>query len=124
MDSFWGTLMKQATDLVMHGKVVRILILGIIGTLIYAYTWANDQFVRQDDFTTLVAAVDKHIQKMDIMAAKALSGRREIQVQIAEATGAPEKEIHKLKRERDAAKRYEDCLIYEQGNCEFLMPKD
>jgi hypothetical protein len=108
----------------MHAKVVRLVLVGLLGVFVWHWVWADEQFVKQAEFTVLVAAVDQHIKKMDIMAAKAMTGRMEIQLQIAEATDAPEKEVRLLKKRVAEAQAYEDCLVFETGKCEFIIPRE
>lgn len=124
MNTLWGHIVKQAIDLLMHARVVRVVLLTLIGVLVYAYTWAQSNFVQQDDFSALVITIDKHIKKMDIMTAGALTRDREIQLQIAESIEENPKKIEELRVEVRKAQEYSDCLIREQPNCEFLGPRN
>lgn len=124
MSAIWGWLMTQGSDLLMHAKVVRLVLVGLLSVFIWHWVWAGENFVEKTEFAVLVAAVDQHIKKMDIMAAKAMTGRMEIQLQIAEATSAPDKEVRLMKKRVAEAQAYEDCLVFETGNCEFIIPRE
>ena len=124
MISFWGHVMDQALTALGDGKRFFYLLIGFLGITIWAYTWANDEFVRKEDFEQLNKLMVEHVGDMQITTASQLIRDKELQLQVARATGQTADSLEHLEIEIKKAEQYRDCLLESGQNCKHLKPRE
>jgi len=122
----WDKSMEAILNLIKNEKISGTLLIFVLMGAWYAHGWANDEFVKRDDFDRLTAMITEHVEDMRIVTASQIVRDKEVLLQVAlhAADQDPSKknEIGHIEREIDQAKAYRQCLIEKRPNCKHLKP--
>jgi hypothetical protein len=130
--------MEQLLGAMKNEKVSSSVFILLLFVAYYAFAWASEehgQLVTRAEYQRdqqelkvqleeLTSVVKLYIDDSTIISASQLVRDKELQLQIAEATGETETQIAHIKREIEAAKRYRACLIQQEPNCKHLKPPE
>jgi len=123
MLAIWETLMGGLKD-----ERISIGIMGVLlGIVYYAHAWANDEhknLVGKGDFDKLMTLMVTHTEEFSIVTASQLIRDKELQLELATATGKSAGEVSRIQTEIQAAKLYRTCLIDQKPNCKHLKPPE
>jgi hypothetical protein len=119
---FWGNVMEQGLGILKNEKVSLAFLVSVLSMAIYAYAWANESFVKQQDFDELKSLLVNHTEEFRITDAAQIVRDLQLQRQVALATGKPEEEITDIDDDIRAAQAYKSCLIEQKPNCKHLKP--
>lgn len=122
MNIFWGKVMEQGLGVLKNEKVSFAVIVSALSLVVYAYAWANENFVKQQDFDELKSLLVHHTEEFRITDAAQIVRDLQLQKQVALATGKPEEEIAHIDSEITQAQDYKACLIDQRPNCKHLKP--
>ena len=93
-----------------------VLILLLTGAW-YVHGWANDEFVRKGEFFTLQEAVTDGFESIEINNASQVIRDVKLEMLITGVTGGG---VGTLAEELGAAKKYKECLVKQEPNCQHL----
>lgn len=124
MISFWGHVMDQALSVLGDGRRFFYLLLALMGLSFWAYTWADGEFVRKQDFDQLNKLMTEHVDDMQIVTASQFIRDKQLQLQLAHATSQPPEQIQGIENEIAKAEKYLDCLLQDGTNCKHLKPRE
>jgi hypothetical protein len=116
--------MEQAIRGLKDEKVSLSLLALVVLIAWYSFTWADEEFARKSDFEQLINVMTEHTEEFRIVTASQIIRDMELQLQVAEATGATESEIIHIKGDIADAKRYKQCLIDRKPNCKHMKPAE
>ena len=122
MTLFWGKVMEQGLGVLKNEKVSLAFLVSALSMVVYAYAWANENFVKQQDFDELKSLLVNHTEEFRITDAAQIVRDLQLQKQVALATGKPQEEIGHIDDDIRAAQAYKSCLIEQKPNCKHLKP--
>lgn len=122
MTMFWGKVMEQGLGILKNEKVSLAFLISVMSMAVYAYAWANENFVKQQDFDELKSLLVNHTEEFRITDAAQIVRDLQLQKQVALATGKPEEEIQHIDADIEQAQAYKSCLIDQRPNCKHLKP--
>lgn len=123
MKALLGTLMEQIINAANEGKIsqlslwlILLLALSIGGLSIVGYTWASDQhddLVSKSEFTEFA-------EESELRDASQTIRLLSIDLRIAKATGASDKEIDDIEKEGKRWRSFKECKRTKGQHCETL----
>jgi len=122
--SFWSNLMNQLLEALKNEKVSGTVLVALILSIWYAYGWAEEEFVRKDEFKELKTIMVEYISDSHIVYASQTLRDKELKLKIVMASTESPNEIERVSKEVEQAKSYRDCLIKKQPNCKYLKPAE
>lgn len=134
----WGIAMEQLLGAVRNEKISSTVLAILLIFAYYAIAWANEEhenLVTKEEWQRSQSALTEQLSELTqafrtyaddttIIAASQLVRDKELQLQIAQATGKLESEIKAIESEIIAAKRYRTCLIERRPNCKHMKPPE
>ena len=122
MNEVWGRIMEQTMGVLKNEKVSLAFLVSILSMAVYAYAWASDNFVHQQEFDELKSLLITHTEEFRITDAAQIIRDLQLQKQIAVATGKTPNEISHIDEELRQATAYKNCLIKQEPNCKHMKP--
>lgn len=122
--TIWSQLMEQLVGVLRNEKLSAATVILVIFGAYWAYGWAGEEFVKQDDFKQLKSLMITHVEDMQITTASQLIRDKQLQLQLAHATGESESQIAHIEQEIEDAIEYRSCLIKKAPNCKHLKPPE
>ena len=111
----------------MEQRISVGLALGVVFSLYYMFTWASGEhadLIKKSDFDELKNLMLGHTEEFRIVTASQIVRDKEMQLQIALATGKSDGEMKHIQNELSAARMYKACLIEQKPNCQHLKPPE
>jgi len=123
-----GGKMSEAIHSIFKNEKISVgILLMIIPMLIAAKSWADTEYVLQDDFEKLTETIDTHVtefqaarEEQRIEAASQNIRDIKMESRIATAVGTDPTEIVSITERLHDAEEYKQCLVLRQPNCKHL----
>ena len=121
---FWSKLMEQVIGGLKDEKISLSLLAVMILIAWYSFAWANEEFVKKDEFDKLTRIMTEHTEEFRITNASQIIRDLELQLQVARVSNRSDGEIQHLEEEIAEARLYRRCLIDRKPNCQHLKPPE
>jgi len=101
-------------------KVSLSVLASLIATVIWAYSWADEEYAKQSEFDSLRGLMVSHTEEFRINNASQIIRDLKTDLRIARATGATGYELERLTDQLEHAEEYKACLVARRPNCQHL----
>jgi hypothetical protein len=112
--------MEQIIGALRNEKISAGVLVALIGIAWWAYSWSEDRFVNQDEFSTLQRTVNEGFESIEINDAGQVIRDIKLEITIVKAAQGTQAEIDHLNEELEHAKAYKECLVKQGPNCQHL----
>jgi hypothetical protein len=112
--------MEQIIGALRNEKISAGVLVAMIGIAWWAYSWAEDKFVNQGEFTALQQTVNEGFESIEINDAGQVIRDIKLEILITKATQGPDKELKRLGDQLKHAEEYKACLVGRRPNCRHL----
>jgi hypothetical protein len=120
VSTMWSEIMEQVLGALKNEKISAGILVLMVALAWYVHAWAEEEFVKQSEFSQLQTTVSTGFESIEINDAGQIIRDIKLELIITKATQGSEADLDRLTDKLEHAQAYKQCLVERKPNCKHL----